>query len=166
MEKLKKRQRLGWLFSLAWMGVIFLFSAQDATESAASSSFVMDILCQLFHLDDTLTSGMDLDEGMGIFLLRKGAHFFVFTVLGTLLTVTVCQYPAATTLQKISIPMSLGILYACIDELHQYFVPGRACQIRDVCIDTCGVLCGILLALGLFRLLEKRRRKRKQHDST
>jgi len=29
-------------------------------------------------------------------------------------------------------------LYACTDEFHQSFVPGRACLFRDVMIDTSG----------------------------
>lgn len=40
--------------------------------------------------------------------------------------------------------LTAGILYAASDELHQYFVPGRACQLRDVVIDGLGVLIGVL----------------------
>lgn len=38
-------------------------------------------------------------------------------------------------------------LYAGTDELHQYFVPGRACSLRDVCIDSAGALLGVLIML-------------------
>ena len=62
--------------------------------------------------------------------------------------------------KKIVLPLSLGILYACIDELHQYFVPGRACQIRDVCIDTAGVLAGVLLVLWISRMSRRHREKK------
>ncbi len=160
MDKQVRRRRLGWLASFCWMVVIFLFSAQDATESTESSSFVMELLCSLFGFEVPIDPATHEFTGMAIFLLRKGAHFFVFTVLGFLFCTTICQYPDATSLQKVALPLALGILYACVDELHQYFVPGRACQIRDVCIDTCGVLCGVVLALVLVKWRSKLRQKK------
>lgn len=49
------------------------------------------------------------------------------------------------------IPLLIGFLYAVSDEIHQYFVPGRAMQARDVLIDTVGVLLGIWIARGIIR---------------
>jgi len=46
----------------------------------------------------------------------------------------------------------LGFLYAVSDEIHQYFVPGRAMQARDVLIDTAGVLLGFCIVHGLNRI--------------
>ncbi len=160
MDKAIQRQRLGWAASALWMGLIFLFSAQDGTESGITSEWVMELLHGLF--DTLLPDGAESDmaTGWGMFLLRKGAHFFVFTVLGSLFCTTICQYTGATPLQKVGLPLVLGILYACTDELHQYFIPGRACQIRDVCIDTGGVLCGILLTMGIRWLIRRSRQKR------
>ena len=40
----------------------------------------------------------------------------------------------------------IGTAYAVTDEFHQSFVPGRSCELRDVMIDSCGVLTGVLLA--------------------
>nr|MCR4815373.1 VanZ family protein [Lachnospiraceae bacterium] len=33
------------------------------------------------------------------------------------------------------------------DEFHQYFVPGRCCDWKDMCIDSAGVATGCLLCL-------------------
>ena len=41
----------------------------------------------------------------------------------------------------------IGTAYAVTDEFHQSFVPGRSCELRDVVIDSCGVLTGVLAAL-------------------
>ncbi len=49
----------------------------------------------------------------------------------------------------------IGFLYAVSDEIHQYFVPGRAMQTRDVLIDTAGVLLGICIVHGLNRIRNK-----------
>jgi len=160
-DGLRNRQRLGWLASFGWMVLIFCFSAQTAEKSAASSSSVMSFLLRFLKAESTEVILSDTTMySLAEFLLRKSAHFFVFTVLGLLLCTTICQYPNAIRLQKIALPLSLGILYACIDELHQYFVPGRACQIRDVCIDAVGVLCGVLLTLLAFRLLRRRKERK------
>lgn len=47
--------------------------------------------------------------------------------------------------------------YAASDELHQFFVPGRSCQLRDVLIDTAGVVAGVgiqYILLKHFRKME------------
>ena len=44
------------------------------------------------------------------------------------------------------------ILYAISDEIHQYFVPGRSAEIRDVLIDVLGANIGILLINKIFEL--------------
>ena len=36
------------------------------------------------------------------------------------------------------ITIAICFLYAVSDEIHQYFVPGRACRLFDVLIDTSG----------------------------
>ena len=48
-------------------------------------------------------------------------------------------------------------LYACSDEFHQTFVPGRAGRVGDVLVDSAGVLLG----LALFFLIGKLVRERK-----
>ena len=50
-----------------------------------------------------------------------------------------------------AIALSVGFLYAVSDEVHQIFVPGRAGQLRDVLIDTTGVLLGIFLCSLFFK---------------
>lgn len=37
------------------------------------------------------------------------------------------------------------ILYATSDELHQLFVMGRSCELRDVFIDSLGSVSGIII---------------------
>ena len=154
-------RRLFWLASFGWMGLIFWFSAQNAEESAESSGSVMTFLLRFFKVDSMEEILADtVLYSMVDFALRKSAHFAVFGMLGVLLYITISLYPNAIRLQKIVLPLSLGILYACIDELHQYFVPGRACQIRDVCIDTAGVLAGVLLVLGIGWMYRRHRGKK------
>ena len=41
-----------------------------------------------------------------------------------------------------------GIVVASLDETMQRFVPGRGSSVRDVLIDTAGVLPGVLILYG------------------
>ncbi len=46
-------------------------------------------------------------------------------------------------------------LYACTDEFHQTFVPGRSGQFTDVLVDTSGAILASLLIKIKFYLLKK-----------
>jgi VanZ family protein len=49
--------------------------------------------------------------------------------------------------------------YAVFDELHQIFIPGRSCQIKDMLIDSSGVLLAVLLC-SVWVSMKVRGRKR------
>lgn len=49
----------------------------------------------------------------------------------------------------------LSFLYACTDEIHQIFVPGRSAQFRDVLIDTLGASFGALITYLIIKLFTK-----------
>lgn len=74
------------------------------------------------------------------FLLRKIAHVFVFAVL------TFFMFRVLKFTEKRHVFWDLGwaftfaILYAISDEYHQTLVPGRFGTVKDVIIDTIGVV--------------------------
>ena len=39
------------------------------------------------------------------------------------------------------------------DEIHQLFISGRSGEIRDVCIDSLGVITGIIILLIIFKIV-------------
>lgn len=49
----------------------------------------------------------------------------------------------------------LSFLYACTDELHQIFVPGRSAQFRDILIDTLGASFGATITHLIIKLFTK-----------
>jgi VanZ family protein len=51
----------------------------------------------------------------------------------------------------------VGSLYGVIDEAHQFFVPGRDCNVWDWIADTMGALLGAGVALMADRLVLRRR---------
>lgn len=62
-------------------------------------------------------------------------------------------------LNPIQYPLTMSILfsflYACTDELHQIFVPGRSAQFRDVLIDTLGASFGIAITYLTIKFFAK-----------
>ena len=87
-----------------------------------------------------LSSVPDLGTGLGMldFVLRKIAHFCEYAILGALLL---------RALGRAELAVAAGVADAATDEWHQHFVPGRHTALRDVAIDTAGVLAGVFLLL-------------------
>ena len=82
------------------------------------------------------------EEGHG--LLRKAGHLTEFCLLGLLLSWLV-RMTLEKKRQHLWLPRLGGIGVACVDETIQFFVPGRACRIGDVGIDTLGCALGIVI---------------------
>jgi hypothetical protein len=128
-----------WLYLLLVIGImvlIFWFSDQDATQSGQMSNSLL-----VWIVEDVLHQSAV--PAIGSVLIRKSAHFCVYGCLGasTALLVSECRPKRFAFLWSWLIP----VVYACTDELHQYFVPGRSCEFRDVCIDSAGALLGVVL---------------------
>lgn len=136
-----------WLFPLAVMVLIFWFSSQQGDDSSALSGAVTDFLYGLFR---PLFPGMaPADFALALtWPVRKFAHMGEFTLL-YLSFLTAFRFgssmasPAGRTLVSL---VSTG-LYACSDEFHQLFVPGRAGRAADVAIDLVLPLCLSLILL-------------------
>ena len=50
------------------------------------------------------------------------------------------------------IAVAITSAYGATDELHQYFVPGRSCDVYDWVADTAGAFFTLLAAWGSWRL--------------
>ena len=70
----------------------------------------------------------------------------------------VCSFAyVKSSIEKIIILLSLIICftYACTDEFHQSFIPGRTSQFIDVIIDTTGGLLSVFIYYILLRRRDK-----------
>lgn len=138
------------LLVIAVMVMIYCFSAQNGTQSGAMSgkltSWVINILVPDFE-NMTEENQESLRSTVG-FLLRKTAHFLEYALLGFSLMLHIAQIE-----KKIAVRLpwlwawGIGTLYAASDEFHQGFVAGRGPSVRDVMIDSSGVIAGVLLIL-------------------
>lgn len=81
------------------------------------------------------------------FLLRKIAHFTEFGILSILFFRAIIQ---TTNRAPIFWSNFFSIVYAILDEFHQYFVPGRYTNLIDVIIDSLGAIILLLLYRKLY----------------
>lgn len=88
------------------------------------------------------------------FIARKSAHFLIYVVLGNLSLLAVISYKGLKFSVRPLIAAAICLIYAASDEFHQYFVPGRSCELRDMCIDFSGAVTGILLLLLIIRSIK------------
>ena len=138
MIKTQTRMRLCVSLIVCCLTFIWGNSLLPGEISGVISDFFKRILQSLFEQGESSSSGR-----LG-FLVRKMAHFTEFTALG----MSLCWLFGMLGKGKL-LPFFFGWLAACVDETIQVFVPGRGPSVRDVCIDSCGVLLGvILLTLG------------------
>jgi VanZ family protein len=65
---------------------------------------------------------------------------------------------------QVALAVVLVSLYGVTDELHQLFVPGRSCDVKDWIADTIGATLG---SVGMYVLLRvwKRSPRRGQHQN-
>lgn len=138
------------IFVLAWMVTVFMLSHQIAEDSSKTSSNFITVIIKLFNKDigqEQLETIMLKVET----IVRKLAHFVLYTLGGMLITIMFINFKEYITKTKIA-SFLLGATYAITDEIHQLFIPGRSGEIRDVLIDSTGVLLGVFIIYLLMRI--------------
>ncbi len=132
---------------IAVMIIIFVLSAQNGEESSSTSGFFTKLIASII--------GQQANEG----LIRTLAHFCEFAGLGFLM----CNFLFALK-DKLKPLLSIlfSVLYAISDEIHQIFVPERACQLSDLAVDSCGIVTGIAV-FCVFNIIVIKIRHRKTH---
>lgn len=136
---------LSFLPALLMMYLIFNFSAQNGDLSGQLSGTVTTDLVEL--CDDLFDQGWTTQQILHYadileHYVRKAAHVTEYF----LLAVTVAFPLYVYRLRGWRLVLSAGFFcmgFACLDEWHQSFVPGRSPAFRDVLIDTAGSLAGI-----------------------
>lgn len=154
--KLNKFQIFCGIMTIAVMVCIFLFSCENADDSSDTSGNFVNLIISIFYGDYDELPLWEQEEIRGNIshFIRKTAHFTIFAALGFFAFLTsgqkklLCKGTAA-------VHIFCG-LYAVSDELHQYFVPGRACMLRDMLLDTCGSLAGIAAALAAVKIFSRK----------
>ena len=154
--RLNKFQIFCGIMTIAVIVCIFLFSCENADDSSDTSGNFVNLIISIFYGDYDELPLWEQEEIRGNIshFIRKTAHFTIFAALGFFAFLTsgqkklLCKGTAAVLI--------FCGLYAVSDELHQYFVPGRACMLRDMLLDTCGSLAGIAAALAAVKIFSRK----------
>ena len=142
MVRSKKRLWGFGVLTVAIMCMIFFLSAKDGTESTNMSEWLLNTAFGqlLMKLLPRLTEyGEELD-------IRKYAHMTEYA----LLAVSSGFFFQELFLDRIPLRSAICnsafcLFYACSDEFHQTFVPGRAGAAIDVMVDMIGVAAGMII---------------------
>lgn len=131
--------------TLAVMVLIFYMSSKDATESGGMSKWLVETAFgrTLIRLLPRITDrGAEID-------IRKYAHMAEYALLAvpSALFFRELLLERRIPLRATCCSLVLCFLYACSDEYHQTFIPGRAGAMIDVAVDMVGVAFGLALVL-------------------
>lgn len=147
---------------LAVMLAIFLFSAQNAEDSSGTSGSIVKWVLSIVvpGLEQMDAARQQAIRDTAEFIIRKLAHFTEFAALGFFLMLHLNELAKRVRLQRLWLwSWGLSTFYAATDEFHQFFVGGRAPDIRDVCIDSTGAMAGTLAMLLILHLCAGKRRR-------
>lgn len=133
---MKNKHKL--ILVIIWMIFIFIMSSFNAVKSGEHSYYIASFIARLLNIKDIL---------LVVMIIRKLAHFTEYLILGILVSNWLKDYQNNTHLNFVVCTM-----YAISDEVHQLFVPGRSCEVRDMLIDVFGAIAGIFL----FTILSKK----------
>ena len=124
-----------WICVIIWMLVIFGFSSQPHSGEVTHQ--------YLGDLNVPIRKAAHMTEYAILFLLTRWA------TIGTTDSAGMRRY----------LPLLWSIGYACTDEFHQNFVPGRSAQVSDVLVDSVGVCLAWLMTVCVNAIARKRRSK-------
>ena len=152
--ELNKKQISYFVLILIWMAIVFAFSNQPAEVSSRTSGGITEKVVKLVTKDNKTITQSQRDQIETV--IRKFAHFGLYLIGGFL----IANFISTTKkLDEHIVIYSLLFtsMYACTDEIHQYFVEGRSCQLTDVIIDACGAIVGIM-SLKLYKNIVRRKK--------
>lgn len=133
-------------------------SAADGNESARLSLIVTQWL-------NGVLESMRIPLVLPHLLVRKLAHFSEYSLLGALLTATVCSWRRQPwQFGAVWLPIVCGLCAASADEYLQTFIPERSGNIYDVLINFSGVLWAAMAASALIIFIMRRRSQKNDNN--
>lgn len=140
---------LSFLPAVLMMCMIFGFSAQDSRSSGQLSSQVTVRLVSAWEafLERGWTSGQIAQYALLLErYIRKAAHMTEYCLLAMTVTIPLLYVYRKWGRRLLPAVGLFCVAFACLDEFHQLFVPGRAAALQDVCFDAVGSLIGICVS--------------------
>lgn len=144
-----------------WMSNVFYFSNQPADTSTNTSGNTIKAIINIFpNIRNFEESEKEQIISNLQPIVRKLAHFSIYTLGGVLIYIFINTYDILNK-RKMIYSFIIGGIYSMTDEFHQLFVYGRNCELRDMFIDSSGVLLGILIIFFFIKIKSKLDKKYK-----
>lgn len=138
--------------------MIFNFSSEKSEDSDITSGRVINRIIEVNPFTKNLEEiKKEKIREVMVYPIRKSAHFTIYLCLG-ILVFLFCETFNIENYKKILASLMFSFIYACTDEIHQLFVPGRSGEIGDVFIDTSGALLGIMIVYTIYKILKRKNR--------
>jgi len=137
-----------WLLPVAWTAVVLSFSS-DSFSAENTGGVIVPLLGSL--LPWLTPASLEMIHG----LLRKVAHVTEYALLAALWWRALARSGAVRSAPAAWLTLLIGVTVAVLDEAHQALVPSRTGAVRDVVLDTAGVLLAVVPArLGWRRAVD------------
>ena len=140
------------ILTIIWMGFIFCMSNQPANISKEISQNIENLLKHTPIIGNLLSHILNSPNSQ--FIVRKSAYIILFCFLSILCFVVIYELKRNVKISTLA-SFSITFIYACMDEIHQLFIPGRSGKINDVLIDSIGVIMGLIFINLIFMLNNK-----------
>ena len=145
------------LLVIIWMVSVFKLSGEVSEVSGNRSGGFISSIIRFFNNDISEDKLEKLTESLQPFV-RKCAHFCLYAIGGFLIYNLVnCIFKRYNNKDSykncILISIFIGVIYAITDELHQLFVSGRSGELRDVFIDSCGIILGVIMCYAIDKFI-------------
>ena len=89
------------------------------------------------------------------------AHYVLFTLGGVMIYLIVEELQIK---HKMIIAIFFGMLFACLDEYHQFYSKGRGPSVLDVGLDTLGIISGVIIAIIGLKIIKPLKKGKKVYD--
>lgn len=146
---------LFWALTVGWIILLFYLSSETGTVSTGRSQSVLEFFEMLFGKGVTTET-----------VIRKIAHVLEYAIM-TVLSFMAVRFTNRVSQTRsyaespvkliksdnemyIAFSMWLSLLTAVVDEYHQLFVDGRDGSIRDVLIDSIGIIIVLIIIRVAF----------------
>ena len=136
------------------MASIFMFSNDPAYESDQKSNTIIIRIAEFMAGKSLNEQEREEKIEKYVVLVRKGAHFSIYLLLGFLVLSLLKEYREIDW-KVMFFSFVFCFLYACSDEVHQLFVEGRSGNIIDVGIDSLGSYFGVLIYYLYYKIRRK-----------
>jgi VanZ family protein len=78
-------------------------------------------------------------------------HFSVFFLLNFFIFVTI-KKKNKFEWKYLFVSIAISLIFAALDEIHQFFIPGRSCSSKDFFTDSIGILSSFFTCLSLKKI--------------